>query len=80
MQTPIQFFIERLKALHDVAHDTDEAIDLLSKEAQKYEQTYLRDVAEKAWGACMDWHAGILRDSERNLIDKQTYLNQNHPL
>lgn len=54
-----------------------------------YERQYLRDVAEKAWGQCHEsfndnivTENGMYSGIEYNLIeeDKQTYLNQNHPL
>lgn len=60
-----------------------------------YEQTYLRGVAEKAWDACQNKNDANVRyvNSEEYTLEqsrakmdytltpeKQTYLNQNHPL
>lgn len=92
VQTPIELAIAELK---DNISNIDLGVQYTSgmlesirliRSILPYEKQYLRDVAEKAWddGADSSYLNTSGLNPELNMKrvnnDKQTYLNQNHPL
>lgn len=95
-QTPIELVIEKLRILNNDqwSPKLTETIKDIRENAIPYEKQYLRDVAEKALDAAEKYtfeNVSIEHDYVRDMDfieldyssiekDKQTYLNQNHPL
>lgn len=89
-QTPIEMVIEKLRILNNDqwSPKLTDTIKYIRKNVLPYEKTFHRNIAEKAWDecrVCCYQNSEITYDFvefDHTYIekDKQTYLNQNHPL
>ena len=78
-QTPIEMVIEKLRILNNDqwSPKLTDTIKYIRENVLPYEKTFHRNIAEKA----IDQFGTVNYHSDKKFnSDKQTYLNQNHPL
>lgn len=77
--TPIESLIEEMKFRNN--HEVVLRLQIMLV----HEKYFMRKVAENAWDACKNYedyqnHMNWMISNNSSPIDKQTYLNENHPL